>query len=584
MAIVRKRYSTGRKLMIGLVILIILAGIGFQVYVHTYLRTMVRARLEDIIIKGSDSLYRLEAKDFDVSFWGRSIHFSSLRIKVDSTRFRALKQQKRLPALTIDLDLPQGSISDIRISDLVFKKRINIGRIQIREAVVMLSRYYRNSNLPDSTEQPLWRLIQPDIRSIYVAGAQCDDLKVIYRNSDSATNFRWQFDHCDASFTDIRVDSASAEDSFRLLFTRNIHLAARDIHMKTADGLYDLKAKHVAYSLAGRTMDVKEFSFHPAMNDAAFIRHFGHQHEIYKLRMPVIRLKNFLLNEWVSLNRLNIDTIQLLSPHISVSMDRNARPNPYSKLGQFPHQLVQKAPFGIDVRMLSVVDGTVSYKEKNNRNQLTGHLLFPSVRGSIRNITNDKTALSHSSTCIADVRSGVLKTGFLHALFRFNLADRSGAFSVRATISKLDAFQLQPLAKAMTSTELQSFNMDQLQYEMNGNERAGTGNLRMRYDNMDILINQVEPDGSLDKKGLLSFLANRMVIYKDNPSGKDKERIANNVLTQRESTKSFFNFIWKTLSTSAGKIVLRPGAQRRMEKRKERKQRQSLRASATEKK
>jgi hypothetical protein len=234
--------------------------------------------------------------------------------------------------------------------------------------------------------------------------------------------------------------------------------------------------------------------------------------------------------------------------------------------------------------MLTVVDGTVSYKEKNNRNQLMGHLLFPSVRGSIRNITNDKTAIARSSSCIADVRSGILKTGFLHALFRFNLADRSGAFSVRATISKLDAHQLQPLAKAMTSTDLQSFNMDQLQYEISGNERGGSGNLRMRYNNMDILINQVEPDGSLDKKGLLSFLANRMVIYKDNPAGNDRERIASNVLTQRESTKSFFNFIWKTLYTSAGKIVMRPGAQRRMEKRKERKQRQSQRAPTTEKK
>lgn len=584
MAIVRKRYSLGRKLLIGLLSLIIIAIIAFQVYIHRYLPSMVKSRLENIIVRGSDSLYRFEASDFDVSFWGRSVYFRDLHIKIDSVKYQELKRQKKLPVMTFDMELPAGRINGIHLGELVFRKRIVVGRIHLQEAVVGLTRHFRSSDSNTVTGQPLWKLIQPDIRSIYIAGASCDNLKVAYSNSDSSTNFRWQFDHCDASFSDIKVDSVSSYDSSRLLFARNIQLAARDIKMKTSDGLYDLQARNVVYSSAGREMDIKEFSFRPAMSDFAFIRHFGYQHEIYKLHMPVIGLKNFLLSEWISSNRLKIDSIELRSPSIAVSMDRNAKPNPYSKKGQYPHQLVQKAPFGIDVRSLRVVDGTVTYTEKNNKNQLTGKLVFPAVRGHISNITNDPEMLKRSTICVADVRSGVMKTGFLHALFRFQLNDKAGQFSVRAAISKLNASQLQPLARAMTSTDLQSFNMHQLQYEIRGNENAGSGDLRMKYDDMDILLNKVEPDGSLDRKGLISFLANRLVIYKENPDGDDGERIADNIGVQRDVSKSFFNFIWKTLYTAAGKIVLRPAAQRKMERRNERRLRQGNRDAAKEKK
>src|SRR5262249_46270702 len=101
-----------------------------------------------------------------------------------------------------------------------------------------------------------------------------------------------------------------------------------------------------------------------------------------------------------------------------------------------------------------------------------------------------------------------------------------------------------------------------------GNQLSGSGTLRMKYSDMDILLNKVNEDGSLNKRGFLSFLVNHLVIYKENPLKDDPERIAENVIVQRDVTRSFFNLIWKTLYSSAGKIILRPVVQRKIEKRK----------------
>ena len=112
--------------------------------------------------------------------------------------------------------------------------------------------------------------------------------------------------------------------------------------------------------------------------------------------------------------------------------------------------------------------------------------------------------------------------------------------------------------------------MKRLDYTVTGNENAATGNLSMQYDNMDILLNKVEADKSLNKKGLFSFLANRLVIYKENPMKDDPERKAENITVQRDATRSFFNLVWKTMFTAAGEIVLRPVALRKIEKKKQR--------------
>lgn len=570
MATPRKKHRVLKWILISLFILIVLAGVGFQIFITRYLPPMVKDRLTDVIVKGSDSLYRFDMGKFKVSFWGGSVHISDLRISIDSARYERLKQENNLPPITFLLNLQEANIEGVGVWSLILRKKINVDVISFRQANLDMARHFRHSvDLPQSG-QPLWKAIQPDIRSIAVRLVRCDSLNVSYQNIDSASTFFWKFDRCNAKIYDILVDSVAAKDSSRLLFAKNLAISMNNMKMETPDGLYGLAAGALHYSSAARALDVTDFQFKPVVSELQFMRRFGYQHEIYKLKMPGIAIRNFDLPQWINFNRLSADSIHLDAPVIQVSMNRNIKPNPYSKKGKYPQQLLQRAPFTIRVRELSANNATVTYDETNNVTGMTGHLAFPNVSGTIRNITNDTAWIERSEQCVAEVQGGVMKTGRLQARFIFNLKDPSGAFSVRSTITNLDAGQLQPLALAMTATDLQSFDLHRLEYAIDGNENGGTGSLRLLYDNMDILLNKVEDDKSLNKRGFLSFLANRLVIYKSNPQNGDEERRAQNIPTTRESTKSFFNFIWKTMYTCAGEVVLRPIVLRKMEKKKAR--------------
>lgn len=581
----KKKRSIGKKFILILLLFIVLLVVAYRIFITRYLPPLIRDRLNTIIVSGSDSLYKFELGKINPGFWGNSFRFTEFHIYIDSAVYKQLKEVKRLPGMTIDLSLPAGQILNIGLPALLLRKKLNIRLIDLAKASIQLSRHFRNSDNNDAKPpEPLWKSIQKSLQSVNVEHIAFRDIKIKYSNIDSAASFSWEFDKCYAAFSGLRIDSASAFDSTRLLYSKDIAINAQDVKLKTPDGLYAISANQIFYTSQKRQLEVKDFGFNQAVDNQAFVKHFGFQHEIYQLAVPSMRLTNFLLPYYINYNQLNIDTIALQSPDIGVYLDRNPPPNPYSKLGKYPHQLIQRAPFLVRVKRVTATNGKFTYREKNNRNQLTGKLVFPGIQATVDHITNDSVELRKSATCVVNVRSGLLETGVMNAVFRFNLMDRSGGFSVAATITNLSAPQMKPLIKAMTSAEMQSFNLHRLDFVMSANEISGVGQLRMKYGDMDILLNKVDEDGKLNQKGLLSFFVNHLVIYKENPTNDGEERIATDVPMNRVANKSFFNFIWKTLYTSAGKIVLRPVVQRKMEKRKEKKAMKAERQKEKEKK
>src|SRR4051812_2586523 len=94
-----------RTIFISLLVLIVLAGVAFHLFITRYVPPMVRQRLNDVIVKGSDSLYKFEMGKFDVSFWGGSILVTDLHISVDSAHYKKMSAAKRLPPMTFNIDL-----------------------------------------------------------------------------------------------------------------------------------------------------------------------------------------------------------------------------------------------------------------------------------------------------------------------------------------------------------------------------------------------------------------------------------------------------------------------------------------------
>src|SRR3982750_4703505 len=129
-----------KKILIGISIFLLLLGISFQIFINQWLSPVIHKRLATLIVAGSDSLYSFQLDNINVNFWSSSVTLTNLHIHVDSLHYAQREKAGNLPALTMEIHLSKGSVSDIRLLQLVINKKISIGSILSKDAAITLSR------------------------------------------------------------------------------------------------------------------------------------------------------------------------------------------------------------------------------------------------------------------------------------------------------------------------------------------------------------------------------------------------------------------------------------------------------------
>jgi len=86
-----------------------------------------------------------------------------------------------------------------------------------------------------------------------------------------------------------------------------------------------------------------------------------------------------------------------------------------------------------------------------------------------------------------------------------------------------------------------------LAFDIKTDNSIAKGKVDFMFNDLSVaLLKKEEGKQRLVKKGLLSILANALVLYSDNPTADGKFTSAP-INFERQPTASFFSFIWKTL-------------------------------------
>jgi hypothetical protein len=228
---------------------------------------------------------------------------------------------------------------------------------------------------------------------------------------------------------------------------------------------------------------------------------------------------------------------------------------PGNKLGQFPNQLLLKLEIPIYIDTLVGNKTEVAYTELNPKTQEAGRIAFSHVHGTFRNITNIDSMIAKDGHIRADMTAILMKSGNISAHFDFSLQNAGGGFGVSGQIKAMDGLELNPVLKPLGQVEIKSCNIQQVTFSMNGNEKGASGEVKFLYSDLKVNILKKE-DGKNEykKKGLISLIANAIIIKDDNP-GKGDIRVAHPHFT-RDPQKSFFNLVWKTLFTGIKETAL----------------------------
>lgn len=365
---------------------------------HFFVEPVLRKRIYSLVVEGSDRIYTCQLGRLDASFFTGNVDIEGLEITVDSTRYRQLEAEQALPAFTMQLSLQKGNIRDLGVMALLFGKKITIGEINSQALNVRFSRHSRQQR--KSQRPPIWKAMQPALKSVDVRRIHIDSIKFLYKSFDTATFMKLQWDRFDALFENIRIDSTAAADSSRLLFAKDVFFRFHDLKYRTADSAYKMKAEWITYSSRQNTVEIDSFKLQPTLDRDVFYQRTGLRKSLYYVDFDKVRLTGADLAQFVNQDAFVADSVVLQKPRLRVYQDKTQERIFASKMGSFPHQKLLNAGVLINLQHILVHEGDVLYTEKMTR---PGRKAILSSAGSICTSRTRQMILPGS----------VLKTGVL---------------------------------------------------------------------------------------------------------------------------------------------------------------------------
>ena len=298
------------------------------------------------------------------------------------------------------------------------------------------------------------------------------------------------------------------------------------------------------------SMRIKSVTVKPLFTEAAFSKSLAHQEDLYNLEFNNIELSGINTRLLVSKQRLEAATA-ILQPVVKIYRDRTIAEDLSSKVGKYPHQLLQKIKFPFSIKKMSIKNGMVSYTEKADVSKQTGTVFFKNINGTVSNITNIKDIISSNNLLLLDASASFMGISQTHTVWKLPLNSGNGAFDVSGTAGGFNAVTLNPLVEPLGMASIKKGQVNKLSFNLSGTDQMAKGTTTILYNDLKIEVLKSD-SGEAKKKGFQSLLANALMKNSNPQNGVTR---TGDINYQRDITKSFFNLLWKSIFSGVKKTT-----------------------------
>jgi len=537
----------------GLILILAFAAM----FISARWKPILTEKIKNGVYNGSHHLYKIDFKSINLNVITGSLALRDVTLTPDTLVFDSLKKQHLAPAHTFELKLKKLQVTRLSLLTAYFKKRVDVNEIRLdKPSINMIFNKVPKKVDTANVEKSLYEQISNTFKSVRVHSVKIVDADFDYINRSGTKKTKNAIKHLDINVKDFLLDSLSGQDTSRFYYTKDISFQLLGYKSITKDKMYSMKVDTISGSAASKKITVKGLKLTPLYSELTFARKYKVQKDRYNLDFQKIEFAGV---DFIGLNtdqKLHAKSLKIGKAKVEVFMSRESPPPPGLDKGRnYPHLALKRLnmPAIIDVVELNNVD--LKYAEYNPASKKIGAVDFMSLNGTILNVTNDSLQLTKNNHAKADFNSLLMGSGKLNVKIDFNLTDNNGAFSYTGTLGKFDLTKLNSLSKNLGLIEIERGNVQHIDFKATGNLRSASGSMNMLYTNLKVKLLSDNIDGEGTKaKGLLSFLANTILVKDENPKKGEAPRTAT-MNNTRINSASFFNLMWKTVFVGIKDIV-----------------------------
>jgi hypothetical protein len=336
-------------------------------------------------------------------------------------------------------------------------------------------------------------------------------------------------------------------DTARFFAAREAEVSLTGVTYTYPGTLYDYSMSGIRFNTGTGTGVIEGLRIRPAMSYEEMYARIGHRRDIYECHLPTVTLegldwRRLLASHALVAERLDIDDAELF-----IHLSKRPPVSPDIKLGYYPHQWLQRLGMPLSIQNINIWDGTVSYSETNGKTGVTGALVFNYLRGGIYNVTNRPEDIAQVPVCRTLISGKFMHRTDIAAIIDLALNSRKGAFSLNGRVRNLDAAQIREPVRAMAIADVTSLRIPDAVIHIAGDEDSTWGRFSIRYNDLKLKLKKWnDVDSDVHSRVFLTFLANKLLLYSDNPMpGEQLRSVVTGV--PRGEIRSFFPILWKNI-------------------------------------
>ncbi len=518
-------------------------------YISVKLKPFIRNEITELVQKSTHGLYHIEFSIIRTNFITGSASIADVIITPDTAVFNQLIAQQKAPNNLYYISLKKLSIQRFHPWAMYFNKEAKIDLLLFdKPNVTMVNKHFDfNENRPPRPRKSPYDYIAKLFKSLRIEVVDFKDANFKYVNNNDSVPEIDSVANLNVTLKDWLIDKSSATDTSRLYLLKDIAINVSNYTYATPDSMYRIKVDQLDFAASTGKLNIKQFALLPRYSEANFAKVNGYARDRFTIKLNNIGFDGLNLPAYIQKRELIAKQMRVADGILTVFNNNNFPKRKVVKTGKFPHQLLQLVKARLNIKKINLNNIDISFAELDAHSKQIGKLTFEKTSGVIKNATNMQKEKVVNPIMVANLQSYVMGQGRLAIDFTFDLTSPTGAFSYTGALTNLDGKTLNKITKPLGMIQVNRGEIKKLAFAIKADENVARGKVDFTYSDLSVaLLKKEEGKQRLVKQGFISFLANNLVIYSDNPSKEGKFTSAT-INYKREITASFFNYIWKTL-------------------------------------
>ncbi len=532
-----------RLALIGAITAVVVA-VAVALMINYYWSPILGERLKATIFKSTDGLYSINFSRSSLNFANGELTIDNIDLKPDSAVYNRRKQMHLAPNSLYSLKIQRLVVHHIHPLTLYFSKKIDIDQVVISRPDIKIN--YEQNRVQDTLftgKKTTYQLLSKFLRSVHVNTILLNDVKFNYVDKHVKQN-GIHLENLNFKATDLLIDSTTQQSTSRFLFCTDVSAELHNHTDTTQSKRYMYTINLLKFSTQSSQLVASGISFRPVKTVNEFFK--GNNEDCFAVNLDSLRLNNFDFKAYSKYHTFHATS----ATFVNGKFEMYANPAPNDTLTDqsvnFPQQLLHRQKLDIKIDTVVSDNTDVLYTEYGIKSGQPGTVRFNRINGKLYNITNNKTALQKDSMAHADMEGLFLGLTKIKAQFDFNLTDPNTPFTFKGHLDSIRLKDVNAISMPLGMVKLASGEAKSVDFDVQANRVYATGTLTAIYNNLKIKLLKMNEENHLKKMGIISLLANAMIIKRDNPYYGERPRVAQ-IALKRRVYASMFNFMWKSV-------------------------------------